>query len=1184
MFLKSIEMSGFKSFPEKTIMNMNGSITGVVGPNGSGKSNVSDAVRWVLGEQSPKTLRGSVMQDVIFAGTQTRKPRSFCEVSLIFDNSDTRVDSAFSEIQVTRKLFSSGEGEYFINGTKCRLKDILTMFRDTGIGKEGYSIIGQGRIDEILSERSLDRRRVFEEASGIMKYRVRKEEAERKLEKTRFNLIRIEDILQEQRLRLEPLKVQADEAMEYIELSERLKHLEVNLFLHSYDSGRERIEKLKQTKLSLSEERDKKQADLKELAQLLLAEQQNAKTLEQAGGELSEKLSVSLADMERVEGEIKLCNERMANLEKDSQRIEAEVSECDMKSGALEENRTGNAARIAEINNEINAQKKTVGQINEEINSLSGDYQDRVKIIEAAQTDRMAAIEKIGDIKSALSAFKEKEQFLKRQIAETAQRREALENQRLEYEAVRNRLKNELELSIKKSADIRDRYNGYVAARNKSQDESADIRKSLEALKRDHAAASTSLRMLGDMKNSYEGYITSVKRLMNVAKTDGDIGRRIKGTFADLVSVPQRFEIAIEICLGQALQDIVVSDEEDAKALISYLRKNDMGRVTFLPLGALRPRYLNDDERASLGGRGVYGVASELVSCGGEGKRAADFLLGRTVVVENSDTAIRVMRENGYSFRTVTLDGDIFNPGGAITGGSTRREVSGLISRDRKEEELRARETELSASISEMEAVIAAKHKEYEAILENIENARQQLHENEVGMSAVKEKLEAAETSLKDTGRTISESEAQGGELSASLSSATDQLAEYDKVLADMQHTSEAKDEDYKKLEEEYNANAAIIEDKRKLLHDADIRIAELYKESASVAGDNERIGHEKQELEKSKSMKRKTLELNAESEENLLKLKKELEALYGQKTKVTEQIKKRQSDISSDRSSLSKALAERDESITALRRDISELGERLMRTDFNIEKADTAIQDAQNKLWDTYRLTYANALPSREQINISEAQGEAEKIREKIRDIGSVNANAIEDYTELKQRMETLTQQKDDLIVAEEDLHKLIASLLDEMRKTFKTSFEQINRYFNQTFQELFDGGSARLVLDDEQDIMECGIEIIAEPPGKKLQKISLLSGGEKALTAIALLFALLKINPSPVCILDEIDAALDDANVYKLAEYLQKYAQKMQFIVITHKKPTMVICDSLYGFAMEEKGVSKLLSVKLD
>jgi chromosome segregation protein len=528
--------------------------------------------------------------------------------------------------------------------------------------------------------------------------------------------------------------------------------------------------------------------------------------------------------------------------------------------------------------------------------------------------------------------------------------------------------------------------------------------------------------------------------------------------------------------------------------------------------------------------------------------------------------------ETSFAF---TLNTVFFTLGSVITG---------ILSRDRKDEELKARELQLAAEISKLETDIAKKHRGFESLLDDIERTRQELHTNEIEMSAIREKTDSAASLLSEHNKSSEELKVHNESLEGELASAASKLAEYDNILADIQHASDTKDEDYKKLEDEYNRNAAVVEEKKKRLHDAEIRIAELYKESTAVLSDNERLERERQELEKSRAMKKKTLQLNAESEENLVKLREELEELHKQKADVTEQIKKRQSDILGERSGLNKALAQRDAKLISLRKDISDISERIIRTEFNIEKADTGIQDAQNKLWETYRLTYANALPDREQIVISEAQSEAEQIREKIRDIGSVNANAIEDYTELKERMETLTAQKDDLIVAEEDLHKLIASLLDEMRKTFKLSFEQINRYFNQTFQELFDGGSARLVLDDEQDIMECGIEIIAEPPGKKLQKISLLSGGEKALTAIALLFALLKINPSPVCILDEIDAALDDANVYKLAEYLQKYAQKMQFIVITHKKPTMVVCDSLYGFAMEEKGVSKLLSVRLD
>lgn len=1184
MFLKCIEMTGFKSFPEKTIMHMNGSITGVVGPNGSGKSNVSDAVRWVLGEQSPKTLRGTVMQDVIFAGTQARKPRSFCEVTLIFDNSDSRIGTAYSEIEVTRKLYSSGEGEYYLNGTKCRLKDILTLFRDTGIGKEGYSIIGQGRIDEILSERSLDRRRIFEEASGIMKYRVRKEEAERKLEKTRFNLIRVEDILQEQNLRLAPLKDQADEAMEYLKLTERLKTLEVNLFLHAFEGSKERIERLKQTKQSLVDEKEQKETHLKELSSLLLNEQENTKALEETGSELAEKLSVSLAEIERVDGEINLCGERISNLEKDSLRLSIEIEETESKSKTFTDSEKQNSQRILQIENEIAALNESIDEISKELSALTGDFEERARVIEAVQNEKIETVEKIGDIKGTQLALKEKESFTLQRISDTESRIDAACIQREEYEGAKQKLDNDIKNLEQQSSGIRNLYNEKVLSKNTLATETALITQTLETLRRDYASCMSSLRLLGDMKNSYEGYIGSVRKLMTAAKEDKDIGGRIKGTFAGLIKVPQEFETAVESCLGSALQDIVVDDEYDAKHIISFLRKNDLGRVTFLPLNALQVRTLTPLERKCLSSSGVCGLASELISCDNKAQNACDFLLGRTVIAEDNDAAIRIMRENQYSFRTVTLQGDVFNPGGAITGGSVRRDSAGIVSRDRKEDELKSKSAELENKIKKTEEDLDTKQKQQDILIYEIEGIRLQLHSNDIEMSAVKEKLESVIVSLNDVKTLEVGLKQQIEQLGFELNSIKNDFEKNDAIKNDIQQISVTKDEGYKQLEEEYSKSVAAIEEKRRVLHEAEIKIAELYREKASLDNDAVRLETEKKDLERSKVAKNKMLELNAESKENLLKLKEELDSLRLQKNAVSEDIRKQQSEITYKRDELKKALADRDEKLMSLRQELTEISEKIMRAEFNVEKADTLIQETQNKLWDTYRLTYANAVPLRQQINISEAQNETEVIKEKIRDIGSVNPNAIEDYNELKERMQTLTTQKDDLIGAEKDLHELIASLLGEMRKTFKTSFDQINKYFNQTFQELFNGGSAKLVLEDEQDIMECGIEIVAEPPGKKLQKISLLSGGEKALTAISLLFALLKINPSPVCILDEIDAALDDANVYKFSEYLQKYAQNMQFIVITHRKPTMIVCDSLYGFAMEEKGVSKLLSVRLE
>ena len=1175
-------MTGFKSFPEKTVMHMNGSITGVVGPNGSGKSNVSDAVRWVLGEQSAKSLRGSTMEDIIFAGTQKRKPRSYCEVSLIFDNSDNRMDMAFSEIQVTRKLYRAGESEYYINGTKCRLKDILSMFRDTGIGKEGYSIIGQGKIDEILSEKSLDRRRVFEEASGIMKFRVRKEEAERKLEKTRFNLLRIEDILKEQELRIAPLKKQADGAAEYIKLSGKLKKLQVNLFLHNYDKGHERVKKLKQMLADISEEQEYKKKALDLLGADLSGAQEAANGLQTMGDDLAAKLSSSLAEIERVDGEMNLCNERMANIERDTERVKRDIDAAVEKAAQIAQNEMTNAKRMARIASELDVQQKIAQESREVLRELSGVFEDRVKIIESVQSEKVETIEKMADVENTLVALKEKRQGVAQRTDEIAVRMS--ERDRKKDESEKENLEEELKALAAQGEKYRQSLNEDVFNKNELAKKIAQKQKALESVRREYAASVSSAKIISDMKNSYEGYFSSVKKLMNAAKTNSDIGKRIIGPFADVIEVPAEYETAVETVLGSALQNIVVGDADDAKKIIEFLRVNDIGRVTFLPLGDLKKRVLSDAERQAVNDDGVCGVAQDLVSFDSAVKEAVAFLLGRTLIVKDGNAAIRIMRKYHYAFRTVTLDGDVFNPGGAITGGSIKKRQAGLVSRDRQQEEMKAKAHKLNGQAKQIEQEIVEMIHRQDELTKGIDAARQSLHETEIASATAREKLSALCVSIEENVAAVEELGKEKAILDQQLESMDTEICGFSALLDDMAQSKETKSEDYKRMEDEYTKNAEKIEQTKARLHGAEIKIAELFKENAALVNDNLRLGIEKQDVEKANNRRNATLELNAETGQNLGKLKTELETLREEKVNVMKHLEQQREEVLLKRDEAKAELLKKDVEQETLRRDISAISEKLMRTEFNIEKVQTGIEAAQNRLWESYQLTYANALPMREEIDVSGAQMEADEIKRRIRSLGNVNPNAIEEYTELSERMRSLTMQRDDLERAEDDLHTIIASLLVEMRNVFKTSFEQINNAFKKTFKELFGGGRAELLLDDEQNIMECGIEIVAEPPGKKLQKISLLSGGEKALTAICLLFSLLKINPSPVCILDEIDAALDEANVYKFSDYLKKYAQDMQFILITHRKPSMIICDSLFGFAMEEKGVSKLLSVRLD
>jgi chromosome segregation protein len=738
---------------------------------------------------------------------------------------------------------------------------------------------------------------------------------------------------------------------------------------------------------------------------------------------------------------------------------------------------------------------------------------------------------------------------------------------------------------LRQKADAaRSGFNEAVQRERNAARTFAETQQALEAARREYATSASSARMLSDMKESFEGYMDSVRNLMLSAREHADIGRRIRGTVADSIRVPAEYETAIEACLGAALQNVIVDDEYDAKHIITHLRNNNMGRVTFLPVKSLKVRSLSGEERAALGEPGALGVASELVSCSDSVRRAVDFLLARTVIVDETDTAISVMRRCNQSLRVVTLAGDVFNPGGSITGGSLKRERSGLVSRDRREEEMRARSEQLKATVISLESKLTERARERETLQGEIESLRATLHEGDVNAAAIREKRESllAAAASVETQRSAIENEIAS--LREALERASQEMDGFASLQSDMKQDNETRSEDMKRLEAEYSQRSERIEALKRIIHDAEVSIAGLFRENAALLSDNMRLMQERQELERQRSVKAKGLELQLESADNLRTFRDELEITYHSRASVLESHKRQHGEMIAGRTALLDELAALETELEQTRRSVSELSEKSLRTGFNAEKAQTDIETAQNRLWDSYQLTYANALTEREDIELSGASAEAEDIRVRLREMGSVNPAAINDYAALKERMATLEAQREDMLSAEEDLRKLIYSLMSEMKRTFRESFEQINLYFGKTFKELFDGGRAELVLE-EGDIMECGIEIVAEPPGKKLQKLSLLSGGEKALTAISLLFALLKINPSPVCILDEIDAALDDANVAKFSEYLEKYAARdVQFIVITHRKPTMAVCDSLYGLAMEEKGVSKLLSVRLD
>lgn len=1182
MFLKRIEVNGFKSFCNKKDIIINKGITGVVGPNGSGKSNIADALRWVLGEQSSKNLRGSSMQDVIFNGTQSRSKKNYCEVCLIFDNSDMRIKTDYTEISVRRKMYRSGESEYYINNSGCRLKDILELFRDTGIGKEGYSIIGQGKIDELLTSKATQRRKVFEEAAGIMKYRVRKEEAERNLQKTKENITRMDDILSELSAQIEPLEKQMNEAKDYLCLRDRLKELEINLYLYQCDRTDERMAKLEAQIL----ENEQEFKDITEQIAAKTAFVSDVKKQLQAVQEEIEQQNVALgqqmSEQERLRGQLNLMEEKeqthVHTLHENAEKRDGLNASIEQSAQKLEEIN----GRISELNTVLDEKYAHILEMRQSAEKMAGRSGDVQSGIEDVKREVESARTALQTMSITLSEKQVKEEVLGQKLTEAEQQREkhdqyineiknttqALEKEVKEYDERGAKLRNLMNESAQTAADLQ----------NEKQAKSGKLAEIARRLSEDESR----MKLLNDMREEYEGYFDSVRSLLKSAKEAPEVARKIKGVLAEIIEVPKKYETPIEVILGNALQNVVVETDTDAKDLIAHLRKHNLGRVTFLPTQALKVRYLQDEEKKCLDMDGVECIASEAIECGAEVRPAVDFLLGRTVIVRDMDSAVRVMRAADYAFRAVTMDGDFIKPGGVITGGSLKNTKTGLLSRKRMAQELEKNVAENRREFEQQNKKLAEIDPEIEKAQTAQKQALDELRSLEVRAAAAKQALKSAQQQLGDRDRIAAELNDNAQNLEQDIKNARQQI---DKLQKDIIKARGEFDALTKKLAEMESAAAqsaletSAIKDNLSAL---ELEQTQLNNQKNMLLNEAEHVrnaaAQAKQELH---NMLRQNETLTAELKE-ITHQKAELRA---QMDDILERVRQAGQDSQEKldlRDRLSRQLEEAEQAAEQLSAQKSVLIESKYKLIAGKEKMEVSKETYQNKLWDDYGLTYANALAFKTEFAFQSSTREIDEIRGRIRDMGAVNPNAIEDYTRVRERFDNLTVQREDLIKAGDDLQIVIDNLLSSMKESFRAKFTQINENFKQVFQELFGGGYAQLELLDEEDIMECGVEIIAEPPGKKLQNIQLLSGGEKALTAIALLFAMLGINPSPICLLDEIDAPLDDANVIRFSEYLKKLSSDLQFIVITHRKPSMAICDTLYGVAMQEKGVSDIVSVQ--
>lgn len=1182
MKLKKLELYGFKSFAQRTEIVFDEGITGIVGPNGSGKSNIGDAVRWVLGEQSAKTLRGASMSDVIFNGTQKRKPLSYCEVSLVFDNDDHALAMEAAEVMVTRRVYRNGESEYYLNRTACRLKDVVDLFRDTGIGKEGYSIIGQGRIDEILSRKSEDRRQVFEEAAGIVKFKARKEEADKKLQRTLENLERVDDILDELTKRLKPLEEQSRNARVYLELSTELKDLDLNLFLIRSDRARARLSELEselltvQTILADTESnltdkttrRDETQNRIDQLEEAITKARTELMECAEHVHESQKRLSALQSRREtrsenrqRIVREQEEAQERLAEIEKDHARIQADVekqhsliADAEQILRATQEAAEKAQAKEKEADAALEAQKAAVI---DQMNRLSDVRNDKTRLntMQAQMETRLTEIEE------SSGALQEQEAALREALI-------AVEKQ-LETENQHQQQCQEKLAQARQASDEADA--AYANLRADVEKQSADMQ-----------AAASRHNVLTEMTRDMEGYNMAVRRAMTYAKQRGLTG--VKGVLAQLMTVPQAYETAIDMALGAAQQNIVTDTEETAKELINYLRQNRLGRATFLPMSAIRGKTLYGNERNALKLPGCLGVASELVQCAPEYRGIVENLLGRTVIADNLDHGIPIMRAGNHAFRLVTLEGDVMHSGGSMTGGSAQSKVSNLLSRERELKELTAKLQTGRAELDKCRQELTQRQQTAQEKRQKVSDAVNALHQQEIAVAREQARRESVFADLNTHLQRMQETEQARVQLHQSLEDIRQQLETIEHQRTGAQGDQSAMEQKTIEMQNalvKARAEASAENDRLmvRTLQLSDLRhgLSDLERDEAHAQQDQAQILREQERREQ---LLHEMDELDAIDENDMKR--EEAESARRQKEQLRQEsaaqaIEQRRSQAQSD---LRDILSDMENLHEAYNRD----SEKLHKTELAKARIEGDQKNLQNRIWDTYKLTYAGAEEFRRTpFDEKESDRRAAELQGQIRALGTVNVGAVEEYAETKARVDDLTAQQQDLKRAEMDLRELIERLLIQMRSTFVENFSKMQGYFAETFTRLFGGGHAELKLMDPDDPLNCGIEVNAQPPGKKLQLLSLLSGGERALTAIAILFAMLKLKPTPFCILDEIEAALDDANIGYYADYLKEYSKGTQFIVVTHRKGTMERCNSLFGVAMEEQGVSRMVSVSL-
>ena len=1179
MYLKSIEVQGFKSFANKIVFQFHNGITGIVGPNGSGKSNVADAVRWVLGEQRIKQLRGSSMQDVIFSGTETRKPLSYAYVAITLDNADHQLAIDYDEVTVARRIYRSGESEYLINGTVCRLRDVNELFYDTGIGKEGYSIIGQGQIDKILSGKPEERRELFDEAAGIVKFKRRKNAAQAKLENEKQNLVRVNDILAELEKQIGPLEKQSEVAKVYLKKKEELKTLDINVFLLENKRIKDQLSSIEE-KYGIANEDLQKSTEqyegIKEEYERIAAE---IESLDAAIEEARSSLTDTSILRGKLEGEINVLKEQINSAKGSEVHLNNRRTALEEDIALKDKDKEAILAEKSETDAQVQEHMDTALQVRKQLEDIQNKIEELNNSIEAGKNTIIGELNQRATIKSKLGRFDsmmeqitirkaELNSRLLRAKSDEAAREESLKQLEDVFASVTEELRvmNEKEAEYELSlGDIREALIGKDALLRETQSKYHQDKSKLEAL--------------SNLTERYEGYGGSVKKVMEQKEKE----KGIIGVVADIIKVDKKYETAIETALGGNIQNIVTDDEDTAKKMIQYLKVNKLGRATFLPLTSItNPQEFKNPE--ALEEKGVIGMADELVNIDKKYKDVAKAMLGRIVVVDHVDNAVKIARKFEYGIRMVTLEGELLVPGGAISGGAFKNN-SNLLGRRRELDELEKQIQKLLKTIDEINDDIENTKSKRNKMRMELESLKADIQRKSIEQNTARLNIAQARERMEEEVEGVAALKLEEKELDSKIFEIKNDKESINKELSDSEALEVSTQEQILKFQKELEE---MRERETLTLADAsewDLKVEKLRQTQTFKQANVDRINGE---IERSRAELNEILEALSENtseverrKQNIIELEKTIAASHDAQTESEGKLKgdiARKEELSAKQKNFFKEREEMAEHITALDKEVYRLNAQK-------EKLEESIEAQINYMWDEYEITLSDAASIRDEsmTDLSAMKKEISSLKDQIKKLGDVNVNAIEDYKNLMERFTFMKTQHDDLVEAEKTLEGIIEELDTAMRKQFTEKFAEINREFDKVFKELFGGGKGTLELMEEEDILEAGIRIIAQPPGKKLQNMMQLSGGEKALTAISLLFAIQNLKPSPFCLLDEIEAALDDSNVGRFAKYLHKLTKNTQFIVITHRRGTMEQVDRLYGITMQEKGVSTLVSVNL-